>query len=97
MHQDAGELKTLYVHPSLRRRGLGRRLVDMAMQRAREAGKPRMILWSDTRLRDAHRLYRAMGFREHGVRMLFDTQDSIELGFDMPLATTEKHGSEPRP
>lgn len=86
LHANAGELKSLYVHPALRRRGLGRRLVEMAMQRAREAGKSRMILWSDTRLRDAHRLYRGMGYRQLGVRMLFDTQDSVEVGFEMELA-----------
>ncbi len=90
LHAGAGELKSLYVHPSLRRRGLGRRLVEMAMQRARESGRPRMILWSDTRLRDAHRLYRNMGFRQHGVRMLFDTQDSVELGFEMEFAAADE-------
>lgn len=85
LHEDAGELKTLYVQKSLRRRGWGRRLTELAMSHARDAGKPRMILWSDTRFRDAHRLYRHMGFSEFGIRILRDTNNSTEFGFERLL------------
>ena len=85
LHPGAGELKSLYVHPTLRRRGVGRQLTQMAIDRARAAGKPRMILWTDTRFRDAHRLYRNMGFREFGLRVLDDSHDSTEFGFEMNL------------
>src|ERR1051325_5020884 len=44
----AAELKTLYVHAGLRRQGWGRRLVTLALEHARRAGRRRMILWSDT-------------------------------------------------
>ncbi|HEX8142065.1 MAG TPA: GNAT family N-acetyltransferase [Pyrinomonadaceae bacterium] len=81
LHREAGELKTLYVHPSLRRQGWGRRLVLMAMEHARRAGKRRMILWSDTRFLDAHRLYMSMGFSQTGVRKLHDSNNSVEYGF----------------
>ena len=85
LHEDAGELKTLYVHPSLRRQGWGRRLTMLAIDYARAAGKGRMILWSDTRFADAHRLYRKLGFREMGVRDLHDSNNSVEYGFEIPL------------
>jgi putative acetyltransferase len=85
LHVDAGELKTLYVHPTWRRKGWGRRLSELAMDYARRAGKRRMILWSDTRFLDAHRLYRRMGFSECGVRELDDSNNTIEYGFEIFL------------
>lgn len=81
----ASELKSLYVHPSLRRQGLGRRLTEMAMERARAGRATSMFLWSDTRFLDAHNLYRRLGFREMGRRELHDTNNSIELGFEISL------------
>lgn len=85
LHEDSGELKTLYVHTSLRRQGWGRRLTNLAMDYARAAGKLKMILWSDTRFGDAHRLYRNMGFREMGIRDLKDFNNTVEYGFEMSL------------
>jgi N-acetylglutamate synthase-like GNAT family acetyltransferase len=85
LHTEMGELKTLYVHPQLRRQGWGRRLVLMAMEHARRAGRQQMILWSDTRFLDAHRLYESMGFRQTGKRELHDSNNSIEYGFAAAL------------
>jgi N-acetylglutamate synthase-like GNAT family acetyltransferase len=85
LHEDEGELKSLYVHSSLRRQGWGRRLTQLVIDYARSGGKRKMILWSDTRFLDAHRLYRSMGFREMGVRELNDSNNSVEYGFEMSL------------
>ena len=85
LHEDSAELKTLYVHPSLRRQGWGRTLTTLAIDYARAAGKRKMILWSDTRFTDAHRLYRNLGFTEMGRRDLNDSNNSVEYGFEMPL------------
>jgi N-acetylglutamate synthase-like GNAT family acetyltransferase len=85
LHDEAGELKCLYVHRSLRRRGWGRKLTKLGMDYARQAGKERMIVWSDTRFREAHRLYSRMGFTQRGVRELHDSNNSIEYGFEVPL------------
>lgn len=85
LHEDACELKSLYVHPSLRRQGWGRRLTELAIAYARSRGRGLMILWSDTRFTSAHRLYRGMGFRETGVRELHDSNNSVEYGFEKQL------------
>ena len=82
---DAGELKTLYLHHSLRGRGLGRKLVYLTIDHARRAGKERMILWSDTRFVEEHRLYRDMGFTKLGTRKLDDVNNSVEYGFERRL------------
>jgi putative acetyltransferase len=81
LHPEAAELKTLYVHPVLRRQGWGRRLVSVAMEHARRARRQQMILWSDTRFLEAHRLYTSMGFRQTGRRELQDSNNSVEYGF----------------
>jgi GNAT superfamily N-acetyltransferase len=85
LHDDAGELKALYVHSSLRRHGWGRKLTELAIDFARKAAKSKMILWSDTRFTNAHRLYRSMGFKECGLRDLKDSNNSIEFGFEMTI------------
>jgi len=85
LHEDAGELKSLYVHSSLRRQGWGRRLTELAIDYARAAGRQKMILWSDTRFLDAHRLYRSLGFHETGVRESHDSNNTVEYGFEMSL------------
>ncbi|HEX7999900.1 MAG TPA: GNAT family N-acetyltransferase [Pyrinomonadaceae bacterium] len=89
LHADASELKSLYVHSSLRRQGWGRRLTNLAIEHARERRSPRMFLWSDTRFTDAHRLYRSLGFKECGYRELNDSNNSKEYGFEMPLVNNE--------
>jgi putative acetyltransferase len=83
LDEDAGELKSLYVHSSLRRQGWGRKLTVLAIDYARANGKQKMILWSDTRFLDAHRLYRSLGFRETGTRELHDSNNSVEYGFEL--------------
>jgi putative acetyltransferase len=81
----AAELKTLYVHPSLRRQGWGRRLVELVMDYSRHAGKRKIQLWSDTRFINAHRLYKQMGFTECGMRQIHDSNMSEEYGFEKQL------------
>jgi putative acetyltransferase len=82
---DAVELKALYVYPSIRRQGWGRRLTKLVMDYAKATGKKRVILWSDTRFTDAHRLYRGLGFLPFGRRELHDIYDSSEYGFECEL------------
>lgn len=85
IHDDSGELKALYVHPTLRRHGWGRRLTELAIEHARSAGRAKMLLWSDTRFLAAHRLYRDMGFEKFGERDLKDSNNSREFGFEMAI------------
>lgn len=80
------ELKNLYVSAAARRQGLGRRLVALVEQVARERDCAGVVLWSDTRFLDAHRLYEGLGYRPTGEqRALSDPSNSIEYGFAKPL------------
>lgn len=56
------ELKRMYVRPSHRRTGVGRRLAEAALSRAREMGYRTVKLDSDPGLLPALALYRSLGF-----------------------------------
>ena len=61
------ELGRVAVDPGQRGRGVGRRLVERCIERARERGGRRLILVSNSRLVPALRLYESIGFRSRPV------------------------------
>jgi GNAT superfamily N-acetyltransferase len=82
---DAGsaELHRLYLDAHLRGQGTGRALVGAVLDWCRAQGISRLILWSDTRFDQAHRLYTRTGFRQTGERSLpGDVNDTREYGFE---------------
>ena len=67
---DSAELHRLYLDAEVRGRGTGRALVDTVIGWCRAQAVSRLVLWSDTRFEQAHRLYTRMGFRQAGERAL---------------------------
>jgi GNAT superfamily N-acetyltransferase len=60
---DEAGFRMLVVAPVARGSGIGERMVRYCLDRARAAGKRRMVISTDPRMTAAHRLYERLGFR----------------------------------
>lgn len=56
------EIHLLAVKPDYRRRGIGRMLVQSAVDKAKSIGCSTIILWTQTIMKSAQKLYKKMGF-----------------------------------
>jgi GNAT superfamily N-acetyltransferase len=68
-------VENMVTAPDFRRRGLGRRLLDMATALAREAGCYKISLLSSAKRTEAHVLYEAAGFDGSTKRAFHRTLD----------------------
>ena len=60
--EEAARLRLLFVEDWARGNGLGRRLVDECVSFAKERDYRRMVLWTNSSLTSARRIYDALGF-----------------------------------
>jgi ribosomal protein S18 acetylase RimI-like enzyme len=60
--EEEAAFRMLVVDPATRGRGVGELLVRACLDRARAAGKRRMVLSTDPKMTAAHRLYERLGF-----------------------------------
>lgn len=81
---------TLDVHPSARRRGLGRELLQRLLERLAAAGADRAILEVDVRNSGAIAFYRRLGFRRAG--RLIDYYGAGLDAFEMTKAFDSRSG-----
>jgi GNAT superfamily N-acetyltransferase len=61
--ESTAKLRMLYVEPEARGHGVGRKLVDAALEFSRAAGYVNVMLWTNPQLTAARRIYEAVGFK----------------------------------
>jgi len=77
------KLRLLYVEPSVRGLGIGARLVEECRIFARQAGYGRIVLWTNSVLVSARRIYEAAGYR------LVKSEPHHSFGQDLVAETWE--------
>jgi GNAT superfamily N-acetyltransferase len=82
---DTGELKRMYMSPTLRGRGVGRQLVAALEAEARALGLRRLVLETGTRQHAALALYRKTGFEPIPIygEYCCSPETSVCLGKDL--------------
>ncbi|MFA5599930.1 MAG: GNAT family N-acetyltransferase, partial [Phenylobacterium sp.] len=71
----AGVVHDLIVDPDRRGGGIGRRLLEAALQALRDLGAPRVVLSTAHRNESAQRLFAAIGFRPTMIEMTREWPD----------------------
>lgn len=87
LDDSTAELHRLYLDARLRGSGYGRELFLLGVDWARRKGMRRIVLWSDTRFLDAHRLYERLGYARTGERRLADVNQTVEYRYERLLGS----------
>jgi GNAT superfamily N-acetyltransferase len=62
----SGVVEDVAVEPSLHRKGIGKAMMQYAMEKCRELGCYKMALSSNSKRKNAHAFYESLGFERHG-------------------------------
>ena len=72
----AGVVEDVVVDAAERGHGIGRRMIEFALERCREAGCYKLALSTNLRRKEAHRFYQSLGFKRHGYSFVVELESS---------------------
>jgi DNA-binding MarR family transcriptional regulator/GNAT superfamily N-acetyltransferase len=78
---ETAQLRLLFVDPAVRGMGIGARLVDECIRYATQIGYREMVLWTNSTLESARRIYQRTGFE------LVEEEHKYEFGQDQVFQT----------
>jgi GNAT superfamily N-acetyltransferase len=76
MGAPSGILEDVVVERKWQRKGIGRQMMQFAMDRCKERGCYKLALSSNLRRKAAHRFYEDLGFRRHGFSFVVQLNQS---------------------
>ena len=80
------ELHKLYIKKNQRGKGLAKIMVIKAEKYAKKFGFKKMILWTDTRFKEAHLMYLKLNYKKmKKTRRLYDISDTTEFHFQKKI------------
>lgn len=81
------KLRLLYVEPSARGLGIGKRLVDECIRFSRQADYKKIVLWTQSELPAARHVYREAGFRllQHKKHRSWGREDLVSEIWELKL------------
>ena len=65
-------IEDVVIKNDLQGRGIGKEMMNFAMEKSRERGCYKMVLSSHLRREGAHRFYESLGFKKHGFSFVVD-------------------------
>jgi GNAT superfamily N-acetyltransferase len=68
-------IEDVVVKTELQGKGIGRRMMEFAIERGRELKCSKLILSSGAKRTDAHSFYESLGFRKHGITFYLPMQN----------------------
>ncbi len=93
-HPGDGELKRMYVRADYRQRGLGRRIAQHMINRARQMGYRRVVLSTYIASLEARNLYQSMGFRAIAPFKKTHLTDLMFMGLELESGVRVKDMSD---
>lgn len=69
-------VEDVVVAPMLQGQGVGKEMMQFALDRCREKGCYKLVLSSNAKRADAHAFYEALGFERHGFSFSIDVAES---------------------
>jgi GNAT superfamily N-acetyltransferase len=68
----SGVVEDVAVRTDLQGQGIGKKMMEFALEKCREAGCYKMSLSSNLRRKEAHAFYESLGFEKHGFSFLME-------------------------
>ena len=79
MGAPSGVVEDVVVHRDWRGKGVGKQMMEFAMDRCRERGCYKLALSSNLKRKVAHRFYDGLGFQRHGYSFIVQLNQPVRL------------------
>ena len=97
MGRPSGLVEAVAVSPSLQRRGVGRAMLQFALEQCRAKGCYKMALSAAGQRRQAHAFYEALGFEKHGYSFVVPCSEAARSEGAADIVPDPRAGSSAEP